>query len=113
MKTARVLAALALLSAGGCWPDHPEAPEEAALERYDGAEDLFKAGRYAAAVPEYEAVITARNRWKDPYVKLSRCHEALGNREAAAAALRRLLGIDRSDEDALRGLARLEAAGKP
>ncbi len=112
MKTLRALALLALLPAGGCWPAHPEAPEEAALERYDAAEDLFKAGRYADAAPEYEAVIHARSRWKDAYVKLSRCHEALGNRNEAIVTLQRLLGIDRSDEDALRGIARLEA-GKP
>jgi DNA-binding SARP family transcriptional activator len=107
MRTARAAAVLGLLAAGGCWPSHPEAPEEGALEVYEDAEAHFAAGRYADAIPEYEFVIRARNRWKDPYVKLARCHEATGREDEAVQVLDRWLAYDRFDEDALCLLGRL------
>jgi DNA-binding SARP family transcriptional activator len=107
MRTARAAAILGLLAAGGCWPAHPEAPEEGALDVYEDAEAYFAAGRYADATPGYEFVIRARNRWKDPYVKLARCHEALGREDEAVRILDRLLAYDHFDEDALRLLGRL------
>ena len=113
MKTARALALLGLLSGGGCWPSHPPAPEEVALDRYDESEKMFAAGAYADAAPGYEFAIKARHLWKDPYVKLARCHEALGREDLAVQVLQRLLEVDRTDEEGLRALARLQALRKP
>ena len=117
MNIARATAALALLAAAGCWPAHPAAPEEDALDVYEDAEALFKKGRYEDAAPGYEFVIKARDRWRDPYVKLALCHEAAGRDRQAVAVLERLLVVDRTDAEGLKLLAkinaRLEAAGKP
>lgn len=117
MNIVRATAALALLSAAGCWPTHPTAPEEDALDVYENAESHFKKGSYEAAVSEYEFVIHARDRWRDPYVKLALCHEALGRDQQAVEVLQRLLTVDRSDEDGRKLLAkinaRLEASRKP
>ena len=109
MTTARALAALSLLWAGGCWPSHPEAPEERALDVFEKAESLFAARRYADAAPEYEFVIGARERWKEPYLKLARCHEAMGHEEEAVKVLQRLLQVDPSDGPGRIELARLQA----
>lgn len=100
-------AALLLLALAGCWPSHEPAPEETALVRYEDAEKLFAEGRYAEAATEYEFVVRHRNRWKDPYVKLARCHEAMGRRDEAIRVLERLLAFDRDDEEGLREIARL------
>jgi tetratricopeptide (TPR) repeat protein len=100
----RFLPALLL---AGCWPASHPAPEEVALDRYEVAEKHFAAGKYAEAAPEYEFVVRHRNRWKDPYLKLSRCHEALGRRDEAIRILERLLAFDRDDEQGLREIARL------
>lgn len=110
MKRAAVLLALV---AGGCVPAAEPTPEELALEVYEVAEEAFAARRYADAAPDYEFVIAARDRWKDPYVKLSRCYDALGRPDDAVAILKRLLTVDRFDEEGLRELARLEARRKP
>lgn len=109
MKLARALWALSLLAAGGCWPSRPEAPEERALDVFEQAEAHFAAKRYADAATEYEFVIEARNRWKEPYLKLARCHEALGREGDAVQVLRKLLRVDRDDETGRVELARLEA----
>lgn len=101
----RFLPALLLLT--GCWPASDPAPEEVALDRYEVAEKLFADRRYAEAAPEYEFVVRHRNRWKDPYVKLARCHEKLGRRDEAIGVLERLLAFDRDDEQGRRELARL------
>jgi tetratricopeptide (TPR) repeat protein len=109
MKALAVAASLALLAAGGCWPSRPEAPEEHALDVYEQAESYFAARRYADAVPEYEFVIGARERWKEPYFKLARCHEAMGHEDQAAKVLERLLRVDPSDGPARTELSRLQA----
>jgi hypothetical protein len=96
-----------LLVLAGCWPTSEPAPEEVALDRYEVAEKLFADCKYAEATPEYEFVVRHRNRWKDPYVKLARCHEELGRRDAAIGVLERLLAFDRDDEQGRRELARL------
>jgi tetratricopeptide (TPR) repeat protein len=110
MKFARRMAVLALLSSVGCFPSHPAAPEEEALERYGEAEAHFAAGRYLEAAEGYESVVQRRPRWKDAYLKLARCREATGRSEEAANVFERLLAGDRFDEDALRALGRLYAA---
>lgn len=99
--------ALLLLALSACWPANEPAPEEIALVRYEDAEKLFGERRYAEAAPEYEYVVRHRNRWKDPYVKLARCHEELGRRDEAIRVLERLLAFDRDDEQGRRELARL------
>jgi tetratricopeptide (TPR) repeat protein len=103
------MAALALLAAGGCWPSHPDAPEDTALDVFEQAEAHFAAGRYADAAPGYEFAIKYRDRWKEPYLKLARCHEALGHEEEAVKILERLLRVDRFDENGLSALGRLHA----
>ncbi|HVE42225.1 MAG TPA: tetratricopeptide repeat protein [Planctomycetota bacterium] len=109
MKTATRLATLALLGTAGCWPARPDAPEEEALDVFEKAEAHFAARRYADAVPEYEFVIGARDRWKEPYFKLARCHEAMGKEEQALKVLERLLRVDPSDGPAKTELARLQS----
>jgi tetratricopeptide (TPR) repeat protein len=111
MKSARALAVLALFS-GGCWPAHPPAPEEEALEIFEAAEKEFAAGHWEDAAVGYEFAIKHRNRWKEPHLKLARCYEALGRSEEAIGALRKLLAFDRDDEAGLREIARLEAMRK-
>jgi len=104
-----LLAALALLGTGGCLPGRPDAPEEQALEVFEKAESLFAARRYADAVPQYELVIGARDRWKEPYFKLARCHEAMGKEDQALKVLERLLHVDPSDGPAKAEAARLQS----
>jgi len=111
MKSTRALVVLALLS-GGCWPSHVATPEEEALEVFDEAETQFAAGRFDDAATGYEFVIKARNRWKEPHLKLARCYEALGRTDEAIGALQKLLAFDRHDETGLREVARLEAMRK-
>lgn len=111
MRSARALAVLALIS-GGCWPSQPPAPEEEALEVFEEAEQQFAAGRWQDAAVGYEFVIHARNRWKEPHLKLARCYEALGRPDEAIRVLRKLLAFDRDDENGLREVARLEAMRK-
>ena len=113
MRTPRALPVLALLAAGGCWPTHDPAPEEEAIGIYESAEKEYGAGRYAEAAPGYEFAIKHRNRWKDPYVKLARCYEAMGRRDDAVRTLEQLLAFDRFDEEGRRELARIEAMRKP
>ena len=109
MRAAGAAAALALLGMAGCWPSRPDAPEEEALEVFEKAESLFAARRYADAVPEYEFVIGARDRWKEPYFKLARCHEAMGREDQAVKVLERLLRVDPVDGPARTELARLQS----
>jgi len=109
MTSARLLAALALLGTGGCWPARPDAPEEEALDVFEKAEAHFAARRYADALPEYEFVIGARERWKEPYYKLARCHEAMGKEDQAVKFLERLLRVDPSDGAAKTERARLQS----
>lgn len=111
MRSARALAILALLS-GGCWPGHPAAPEEEALEVFEDAEQQFAAGRYDDAAIGYEFAIRHRNRWKEPHLKLARCYEAQGRPDDAIQVLRKLLAFDRDDENGRREIARLEAMRK-
>jgi tetratricopeptide (TPR) repeat protein len=111
MKSARLLAVLALCS-GGCWPSSPLTPEEEALEVFEVAERQFAEGRWQDAAAGYEFAIQARNRWKEPHLKLARCHEELGRPDEAIRVLRKLLAFDRDDENGLREVARLEAMRK-
>ena len=111
MKAARALAILALVS-GGCWPSHPPAPEEEALDVFEASEQQFAAGRMEDAAAGYEFVIKARNRWKEPHLKLARCYEAMGRTDDAILAVKKLLAFDRDDENGLREMARLEAMRK-
>lgn len=117
MKMLHAAAALALLAGTGCWPTHPPAPEEEALDVYEDAEALFKRGRYEDAAPGYAFVIQARDRWRDPYVKLALCHEAAGRDREAVQVLEKLMLIDREDAEGRKLLAkisaRLEASRKP
>ncbi|MBI3858236.1 MAG: tetratricopeptide repeat protein [Planctomycetes bacterium] len=112
MRNARALAILALLS-GGCWPTHEPAPEEEAIGVFEQAEKQFAAGRTEDAALGYQFAIKHRSRWKEPYLKLARCHEIAGRRDEAIRVLRQLLVVDRSDEDGLRELARLVPPGNP
>jgi tetratricopeptide (TPR) repeat protein len=105
----RSAAALALLAAAGCHLGGGETPEEQALGIFEKAEAHFAARRYADAVPEYEFVISARDRWKEPYLKLARCHEAMGHEEEAVKILQRLLKVDPTDAQGKAELARLQA----
>jgi tetratricopeptide (TPR) repeat protein len=109
MTTLRAHAVLALLLAGGCFRSGEETPEERALEVFEKAETHFAARKYAEAVPEYEFVISARERWKEPYLKLARCHEAMGKEEQAVKVLERLLKVDPTDGPGRTELARLQA----
>ena len=111
MRSARALAVLAFFS-GGCWPAHPPAPEEEALEVFETAEQQFAAGRWEDAAVGYEFAIKHRNRWKEPHLKLARCYESLGRPDEAIGAIRKLLAFDRDDENGLREMARLEAMRK-
>src|SRR5213078_2162822 len=90
-------------------PARPDAPEEEALDVFEKAEALFAARRYADAVPEYEFVIGTRDRWKEPYFKLARCHEAMGKEDQAVKVLERLLRVDPSDGLAKTELTRLQS----
>src|SRR5689334_16617277 len=107
MSRGRALLIAGLLGAAGCRPDLPPAPEEVALDRYQEAERLMAAGRNDEAAFEFEFVIHHRWRWKAPYVQLARCHEAAGRDADAIVVFERLLRVDDTDEDALRGLGRL------
>lgn len=109
MKALRLPAVLALLAAGGCWPNPDPAPEETALERYEVAEQYFAAGGYTEAAIEYEYAIKHRWRWKAAYVRLAACHEKSGREDEAVSVYERLLRVDGSDEDALRSLGRIHA----
>ena len=106
MKTARCLL---LLCAAGCWPDHPPAPEELALEHYEDAEAHFAAGRVNDAAIEYEFAAVNRPRWKEAYLKLARCRELQHREDDAILAYERLLIQYKNDEDGLRGVAKLYA----
>ena len=53
-------------------------------------------------------MIGARERWKEPYLKLARCHEAMGHEEEAVKVLQRLLQVDPSDGPGRIELARLQ-----
>jgi tetratricopeptide (TPR) repeat protein len=109
----RALSVLALLAAAGCFPPIvPSTPDEAALDLNEEAEYLYKEGRYAEAMPKYETIIKARDQWKAPYLRLARCYEVLGRRDDAVATVKRLLAIDRFDEQAQAELLRLEAQKK-
>jgi len=103
------LAAAALLAAAGCLVGGGETPEEKALGVFEKAEAHYAARRYADAIPEYEFVISARDRWKEPYLKLARCHEAMGHEEQAVKVLERLLKVDPTDAPGKAELARLQA----
>jgi tetratricopeptide (TPR) repeat protein len=109
MKMCRTLVLPALLCVAGCFPDHPPAPEELALEHYADAEAHFAAGRIADAAIEYEFAATNRPRWKEAYLKLARCREMQNRDDEAIAAYERLLIQDKTDEDGLRGVATLYA----
>lgn len=110
MRMLRLLVLLGACAGTGCFPPlAPEAPEDTALDRYETAEILYRAECWEDAVPRYEYVIKHRERWKEPYLKLSRCYEELGRRDDAVKTLKKLLLIDRHDEPAQRELARLEA----
>ncbi len=98
-------AVAALLLAAGC--GGAPAPDEVALDRYHAANRLFDQGRWAEAAPHYEYVISARERLKDAYTRLSWCHERLGREADAVTALEKLRRVDRQDEYALRHLWRL------
>jgi len=104
-------ALLFMAGLAGC-SDPPPAPDEAALERYEEANLLFEAGRYADAAPLYASVIPVRDRLKDAYFKLATCHEKLGREDLAVEVLERLLRVDRVDEEGLRRLAGLRARKK-
>ncbi len=105
----RVLAVLGLLAGAGCRLGGGETPEEQALGVFEKAEGHFAARRYADAVPEYEFVISARDRWKEPYLKLARCHEAMGHEEDAVKVIQRLLRVDPTDGEGKVELARLQS----
>jgi len=109
MTPTRSLALLLVLGAAGCFPDHPPAPEELALEHFAEGEAYFAKGRVAEAAIEYEFAATHRPRWKEAYVKLARCREIQGRDEDAISALERLLLQDRTDEEGLRTVATLYA----
>ncbi len=102
----RLARAGTLLLAAAC-SSPPPAPDEVALERYAEAEALFAQGRYAQAAPHYEFCVSARDRFKDAYVRLAYCQETTGQEGKAVATLERLLRVDRQDEYALRHLWRL------
>jgi len=109
MNAVRKLPVLALLAAAGCWPDHPPAPEELALEHYTDAEAHFAAGRVDNAAIDYEFAAANRPRWKEAYLKLGRCREIQHREEEAITAYERLLIQFRDDEDGLRAVAKLYA----
>ena len=109
MKTTFLLLLPGVLASAGCMPDHPPAPEEVAIDRFDAGKKLFEAGKYTDAATEFEYDLHYRPRWKEPYVLLASCHEKLRHDDDAIAVLERLLHIDGSDDDALRGLGRIYA----
>lgn len=109
MNTARAIAVGSLLSVTGCFLTHTPAPEEVAINVYQDAEELFAAKEYDEAAAKYEFVIQARDRWKDPYLKLAQCRLAEGREADAIEILGRLLTIDRYDEQALERMGRLLA----
>ena len=95
-----------LIAASGCLPpEHPPAPEELAIERFDDGEKLLAAGNLTDAAIEFEYALKHRSRWKAPYARLAFCYEKLGRDNDAIVVYERLLQIDRTDEEALRGLA--------
>lgn len=110
MISARAIAVGSLLLVAGCFLTHTPAPEEVAINVYQDAEELFAAKDYDEAARKYEFVIQARDRWKDPYLKLAQCRHAVGREADAMEILRRLLAVDRYDEQALERLGRLLAA---
>jgi tetratricopeptide (TPR) repeat protein len=106
---------LALLAAGGstgltagCGNPPPPAPDELALGRYEEGKRLYDEKRWAEAAAEFEAVVAVRERIRDAWWFLADCHERLGDRPAAAGALRRWLRVDPTDAEARR---RLEGLG--
>ena len=107
MNPLRVLALLGLAAAGGCLPDHPPAPEETAIERFDDGEKLFAEGKFTDAAIEFEYALKHRPRWKAAYLRLSLCREKTGRDDDAIAVYERLLQVDSTDEDALRALGRI------
>jgi tetratricopeptide (TPR) repeat protein len=114
MKALRRLSLLALLGTAGCFPDHPPAPEELALERYEDAEAHYAAGRVADAAVDYEFAAANRPRWKEAYLKLGRCRELQHREDDAIVVYERLLIQYRNDEDGLRAVAKLYAQrGEP
>jgi tetratricopeptide (TPR) repeat protein len=114
MKTVRALAAGFLLTAGGCLPDHPPVPEEVAVDRFEAGEKMYAEGKFAEAAVEFEYALKYRPRWKAAYVRLADCDEKTKHETDAIDVFERLLRIDRTDEDALRGLGRLYAGrGEP
>lgn len=109
MKTTSILAVLGLMALAGCMRDNPPAPEEVAIDRFGLGEKLLAAGKYTEAAIEFEYDIKTRPRWKAPYLLLASCHEKLNHEEDAIQALERLLRIDSTDDDALKGLGRIYA----
>ncbi|HLY08596.1 MAG TPA: tetratricopeptide repeat protein [Planctomycetota bacterium] len=109
MKTALLVMVVGLLAGAGCLADHPPAPEELALDRFDDGEKLFAAGQYTDAAIEFEYAVNSRPRWKAPYLRLAACHEKSRREDDAIAVLERLLHVDGTDDDALRALGRIYA----
>jgi tetratricopeptide (TPR) repeat protein len=107
MRRAAILGAI--LAAAGCSRGGERTADDAALERYALAGDLFEKKRYREAILHYEYVLSVRDRIKDAYLRLAACHEALGSDGEAVAVLERARRVDRTDEAVLRGLGRLHA----
>jgi len=107
MKPLGFLALVVLAAAGGCLPNHPPAPEEQAIERFDDGEKLFAEGKFIDAAIEFEYALQHRPRWKAPYLRLGLCREKTGRDDDAIAVYLRLLRAVGTDEDALRGLGRI------
>ena len=107
MKPMRFFVLLGAVAVAGCLPDHPPAPEELAIERFEEGEKLFAAGKYPDAAIEFEYALKHRPRWKAAYTRLADCHEKSGREDDAIAVYERLLKIDSTDDDALRGLGRI------
>jgi tetratricopeptide (TPR) repeat protein len=82
-------------------------PDDEALSRYEAANGLLDEGRYSAAVPEYQYVISHRNGLKGAYTRLAYSYEMLGDESRAVEVLEKLLRVDRDDDYALRHLWRL------
>jgi tetratricopeptide (TPR) repeat protein len=102
----RALAFLVLVA--GCL-DAPTL-DEIALEKYEEANKLYDAGKFAEAVPGYEYVIKWRDRVLDAYFRLATCHEKLGRPEEAITVLVGARRVDPVNGTTLRALARLYAA---
>ncbi|HLY74396.1 MAG TPA: tetratricopeptide repeat protein [Planctomycetota bacterium] len=109
MKSPPLWSLLALLAAGGCLPNRPPAPEELAIDRFEEGERLLADGRVTDAAIEFEYALQHRPRWKAPYARLALCHEKLGRDNDAVVVYERLLQVDGTDVDALRGLGAIYA----